>query len=1274
MDIKNNKSRFTGFTLVEIMIALTIIGIVSVLTVPTIVSKVKINQYKSGVKKAHAMVTESFDSMKIDENYIYKIFSNDNVEAKAFRNTYAKYFGFVDRQGNVITDVLRSPNDFDEQYYPLNDTTTNVNSAVYNGGGFLARNGMMIMIGKVPKPDEASSSALIVSVDVDGPKKGENQLGRDVFCFEVTKSDNILPVGAISTDENTTSFKYENYCKTDVSGNDLNGIACSFSAVNTAVYMETLADRDGGTNCAGTWNKSTGTCQCKNAKSWDSANKRCICPDGYSESSGHCVNNNTGCVKVSGGADKCCKDCTNQKFNNEKEDWECTNNRTLVGNICSACANGETPLLGSLTCCDAGKTSPDLESCICSADKEWVGVKSACLDKCQSDKTRNEAGDCVCKSGFKAINGGLTCCPETITVDGGAQINLITGETVSQCIYDCGEGSYLKGKCECGNDAEWSGSDKKCVCSKNHSSWSQTNKTCECDNGREENKHTGECVCLNNSLEDNCGCNANKGFIAKKGGSCECDVTKGFSSTISNGECRCQSSLRKNEGGICVCDSELHRVSVNGECVCDKDNHFVLNGNICECDFGAGFTLNSEGKCTCEGQINTDGTCSTTCKNGATLKSGSSTVCECNLHYAELSSDKTECTCMGSLTINKNTKSGAYSCGCSTGQIQNGTNCIASGGDCTDGEGKYLDESTQKCLCADGLVEDFNSVNCACPLDWHKDSGRVDNVTFRGKIYRRIYCIPEKICKCEHCIWTSLAGTNGLCSNNDAPGLTYNPATDKFECSGTDVTTVNTSTDFKGVYSCRCNADKLTYKTKTEGSDEYGCFPENDVYEISSSEDLTQAVPLIGLYNFKLNSNVTITGDWTPWGTEDNPFKGTIDGQGKKITINGNINSENNYVGFFGYTENGCDIKNLNIEITGNVSGKDFVGALVGSNKCTITNVKVTGNGGTVSGENSVGGMVGVNEGSISYSGTDNFTVTASGNNFGGFAGVNKSTIEKSYVGNSVQVGTTEQIGEGAGGFVGNLSYGGSISNSYTQVQNVYANRYAGGFAGIFNKGSISYVYTIAAASANTASNNFVAFYGSDNDINISKSFFLRDPAEDVNFGIYTVYGRPLDVLKQSQTYICKEWNSVNNKCVWEFDNSSNNYPKLLTQTNTSGCESLNCYSNKFYNFDRICIEYKEACASDTIYYCPAGQYIKSDNTCIACSGRKILINDACSCPSDMATSGDTCVCESGKTYDYYFGCITTPTDDGVIYDAGGEFYYCSSETKYFDGEKCVEI
>ena len=73
MDIKKifNKK---GFTITEIMLAMIIIGVISVVTLPTMINSIQTRQYKSGVKKAHTIVSESLCQPKS----LLKIKSNSN--------------------------------------------------------------------------------------------------------------------------------------------------------------------------------------------------------------------------------------------------------------------------------------------------------------------------------------------------------------------------------------------------------------------------------------------------------------------------------------------------------------------------------------------------------------------------------------------------------------------------------------------------------------------------------------------------------------------------------------------------------------------------------------------------------------------------------------------------------------------------------------------------------------------------------------------------------------------------------------------------------------------------------------------------------------------------------------------------------------------------------------------------------------------------------------------------------------------------------------------
>lgn len=108
-----------------------------------------------------------------------------------------------------------------------------------------------------------------------------------------------------------------------------------------------------------------------------------------------------------------------------------------------------------------------------------------------------------------------------------------------------------------------------------------------------------------------------------------------------------------------------------------------------------------------------------------------------------------------------------------------------------------------------------------------------------------------------------------------------------------------------------------------------------------------------------LSSNIDLNNEeWTPIGTETNPFKGTFIG-GNKTISNLKILTQNSHVGLFGKTDTQAKIKDLKLH-NANVKGASRVGTLVGLaytggpiENCHIDGlIKVEGN-------YKVGGLVG---------------------------------------------------------------------------------------------------------------------------------------------------------------------------------------------------------------------------------------------------------------------------------------------------------------------------
>ncbi|AEH61180.1 GLUG domain protein [Methanosalsum zhilinae DSM 4017] len=203
-------------------------------------------------------------------------------------------------------------------------------------------------------------------------------------------------------------------------------------------------------------------------------------------------------------------------------------------------------------------------------------------------------------------------------------------------------------------------------------------------------------------------------------------------------------------------------------------------------------------------------------------------------------------------------------------------------------------------------------------------------------------------------------------------------------------------------------------------------------------------------------------------------FTGSFDGNGYEITGFYINRSGTSYIGLFGYTGFGSEIKNVGLVdvdiITGQL-GQSYVGALVGYNNGFIESSYATGN---VDGFANVGGLAGSNSGTI-----NNSYATGNVNGFvsvGGLVGHNNyGAIENSYATGNVE---------------GNFYVGGLVGDNRGNIENSYATGnvdgwdYVGGLAGS-NSGTVNNSY----ATGGVEGSNWIGGLVGDNRGNIEKSY-----------------------------------------------------------------------------------------------------------------------------------------------------------------------------------------
>ena len=242
-----------------------------------------------------------------------------------------------------------------------------------------------------------------------------------------------------------------------------------------------------------------------------------------------------------------------------------------------------------------------------------------------------------------------------------------------------------------------------------------------------------------------------------------------------------------------------------------------------------------------------------------------------------------------------------------------------------------------------------------------------------------------------------------------------------------------------------CEGYGLLYDLDFEDADSYAAVTRNNVWVDPAS------------------GGTPGTSGWVPIGSSSSDaFAAIFHGNGHTIS-NLYINSSAIYVGLFGYTGTGSEIRNLGLE-HGSVTATG-TSAYIGSTNAYI------------------GGLVGRNDGTIIASYATASVTGGTGTNAyaGGLVGRNDGTIIASYATASMTGGAR------TGGLVG--GNGGSISASYATASvtgGTGTNAYAGGLVGFNSSGIISASYATASVTGGGTTGGLVGVNSSDSTISAS--------------------------------------------------------------------------------------------------------------------------------------------------------------------------------------------
>ncbi len=177
-----------GFTLAEVLITLGVIGVVSALTLPSIIQGTQNKELEVRLKTTYNQLNQISQRFYVDNGISFSEWAADKGNVMAYAAEFMKYY----KGGQKISDYTYEQ-DISKAPYPMYLLGGNkTNSVLCDDGGFDSEiSGKLFFFNNTPP---AGLNGPIICVDVNGYQK-PNTFGKDIFVFQFTIDNLVIPMG-----------------------------------------------------------------------------------------------------------------------------------------------------------------------------------------------------------------------------------------------------------------------------------------------------------------------------------------------------------------------------------------------------------------------------------------------------------------------------------------------------------------------------------------------------------------------------------------------------------------------------------------------------------------------------------------------------------------------------------------------------------------------------------------------------------------------------------------------------------------------------------------------------------------------------------------------------------------------------------------------------------------------------------------------------------------------------------------------------------------------
>jgi len=188
-----------GFTLAEVLLAMTIIGIIASYTIPDLIQNIQNDAAVTRLKKAYSTLSQMHHSFTADGITMDTVFAGNSQQAPTLNKMSSKL--------NIVKNCGTGQGCFPDVMYKNLNSANFVNINTYTGSGkaILADGSLIVSTDYSGDCNNNYSNGAgaasplykscgFIWVDIDG-FKGKSQMGRDVFFFWVTRTG-VFPFGS----------------------------------------------------------------------------------------------------------------------------------------------------------------------------------------------------------------------------------------------------------------------------------------------------------------------------------------------------------------------------------------------------------------------------------------------------------------------------------------------------------------------------------------------------------------------------------------------------------------------------------------------------------------------------------------------------------------------------------------------------------------------------------------------------------------------------------------------------------------------------------------------------------------------------------------------------------------------------------------------------------------------------------------------------------------------------------------------------------------------